>query len=113
TLYRQAIALDPLRANFHLALADQLYRLGRQQEAKAALERAQALNSQLSSLHLVRSQIDLTEGRQQEAITEIEKETGDWQKLSGEALAYSAAHRREDSDQALNQLIANYHKECA
>ena len=33
-LYRQAIALDPLNSDFHATLADQLYGLGRYEEAK-------------------------------------------------------------------------------
>ena len=40
------------------------------------------------------------------------RETGDWEKLSGEALAYYAAGRREESDKALNDLIA-YHQDDA
>jgi tetratricopeptide (TPR) repeat protein len=44
-LYRQAIVLDPLTSDFHSILADQLYSLGRYEEAKAELARAQELNS--------------------------------------------------------------------
>src|SRR5262249_2765233 len=113
TLYKQAIALDPLRANFHLALGDQLYSLGRYEEAKAALEKAQELNPQLSSLHLTRGQILLAEGHTQEGVAEVEKESGDWEKLTGEALAYSAAGRREESDNALKKLIATHQNDSA
>jgi len=60
-LRREAIALDPLRANFHLALGYELLLLGRFDEAKAALQRAQELNPQLSSLHLTRGTILLLE----------------------------------------------------
>jgi TolB-like protein/DNA-binding winged helix-turn-helix (wHTH) protein/Tfp pilus assembly protein PilF len=112
-LYRQAIVLDPLTSDFHSILADQLYGLGRYEEAKAELARAQELNSQHSSLHLIRSQILLMEGHPQEAVTEIEKETSDWQKLSGQALAYFGAGRRHDSDNALGKLIATHHNDCA
>jgi TolB-like protein/DNA-binding winged helix-turn-helix (wHTH) protein/Flp pilus assembly protein TadD len=112
-LYRNAIALDPLRANFHLALAYELYFLGRYEEAQAALQKAQELNPQLSSLHLTRGQILLAEGRQQEAMAEVEKETGDWEKLSGESLAYYALGRREESDKALKRLIVTHQNDCA
>jgi len=53
------------------------------------------------------------EGHPQEAVAEIEKETSDWQKLSGEALAYFAAGRRQESDNALKTLIATHQNDCA
>jgi TolB-like protein/DNA-binding winged helix-turn-helix (wHTH) protein/Tfp pilus assembly protein PilF len=112
-LYRQAIALDPLKANFHLALGYELYVGGRYAETQAVLRRAQDLNPQLSSLHLTRGQILSSEGHQQEALAEMESETGDWEKLSGETLAYYALGRREESDNALRKLIATHQNDCA
>ena len=112
-LYKQAIALDPLKANFHLALAYELYIGGRYEKARDALQRAQDLNPQLSSLHLTRGQILLSEGHLQEARAEMENETGEWEKLTGEPLAYYALGRREESDGALKQLIATYQNDCA
>jgi TolB-like protein/DNA-binding winged helix-turn-helix (wHTH) protein/Tfp pilus assembly protein PilF len=112
-LYKQAIALDPLKANFHLALGYELYIGSRYAEARDALQRAQDLNPQLSSLHLARGQILLSEGHLQEAWAEMENETGEWEKLTGEPLAYYALGRREESEGALKQLIATYRNECA
>lgn len=112
-LYRQAIALDPLNSDFHAVVADQLYGLGRYEEAKAELTKAEELNSQHSSLHLIRSEILLMEGHPPEAVAEIEKETSDWQKLTGQALAYSGAGRHQDSDMALKNLIAKHQTDCA
>src|SRR5258705_8537255 len=112
-LRREAIALDPLRANFHLALGYELLLLGRFDEAKAALQRAQELNPQLSSLHLTRGTILLLEGHQLESLAEMEKEAGEWEKLSGESMAYYALQRREDSDHPLNKLIATHQNDYA
>ena len=112
-LYKHAIALDPLKANFYLALGYELYIGGRYEEARDALQRAQDLNPQLSSLHLTRGQILLSEGHLQEARAEMENETGEWEKLTGEPLAYYALGRREESDGALKQLIATYQNDCA
>jgi TolB-like protein/DNA-binding winged helix-turn-helix (wHTH) protein/Flp pilus assembly protein TadD len=112
-LYKQAIALDPLRANFHLALGYVLFLQGRYDEAHAALQRAQELNPQLSSLHLTQGKILFSEGHPQEALVEMEKETGDWEKMSGESLAYYAVGRRADSEAALQRLIATHQNDCA
>lgn len=112
-LRRAAVALDPLRANFCLALGYELFLLGRFDDAMAALQRAQELNPQLSSLHLTRGTILLLEGHHLESLAEMEKETGEWEKLSGESIAYYALQRREDSDHALNELIATHQNDCA
>jgi TolB-like protein/DNA-binding winged helix-turn-helix (wHTH) protein/Flp pilus assembly protein TadD len=112
-LYKQAIALDPLRANFHLALGHMLYLDGRYDDALAPLQTAEELNPQLSSLHLTRSINFLAQGRHAEALAEIERETGEWQKFSGEALAYDALGRRAESDAALKKLIATHQNDCA
>jgi TolB-like protein/DNA-binding winged helix-turn-helix (wHTH) protein/Flp pilus assembly protein TadD len=112
-LYKQAIALDPLKANFHLALGYELYIGGRYEEARDALQRAQDLNPQLSSLHLIRGLILLAEGHLQEARAEMENETGEWEKWTGEPLAYYTLGRLEESDGALKKLIATYQNDCA
>jgi TolB-like protein/DNA-binding winged helix-turn-helix (wHTH) protein/Flp pilus assembly protein TadD len=112
-LYEQAIGLDPLKANFYLALGYELYVGARYGETQAVLQRAQDLNPQLSSLHLTRGQILLSEGRQQEALAEMANDSGEWQKLSGESLAYYALGRREESDGALQRLIATRQNDCA
>jgi TolB-like protein/Tfp pilus assembly protein PilF len=112
-LYKQAIALDPLRANFHLALGYELYVAGRYEEASAALQKAQELNPQLSSLHLTFGQILLSEGQWPKALEEMETETGEWEKLTGEVLAYHALGRREESDKALKKLIATHQNDSA
>src|SRR5258706_2810565 len=112
-LYKQAIALDPLRANFHLGLGYELYVIGRYGEARAALREAAELNPQLSSLHLTRAEILLAEGRPQEALAEMAEETGEWEKLTGEALAYHGTGRREESENALKKLIATHQSDAA
>jgi tetratricopeptide (TPR) repeat protein len=112
-LYEQATGLEPLKANFYLALGYELYVGARYKETQAVLQRAQDLNPQLSSLHLTRGQILLSEGRPQEALAEMENDTGEWQKLSGESLAYYALGRREESDGALQELIATHQTDCA
>ncbi len=50
----------------------------------------------------------LATGHPQEALTEMQKEPGDWQRLTAEALAYYVLKRRQDSAAALSKLIATH-----
>jgi TolB-like protein/DNA-binding winged helix-turn-helix (wHTH) protein/Tfp pilus assembly protein PilF len=112
-LYKQAIALDPLRANFHLALGYELFFVGRYEEALAELQRAEELNPQISSLHLTRGKVLMSQGHAQEALAEMEKETGEWERFSGETMAHHLLGQRNESDAALKNLIATHQNDCA
>jgi Flp pilus assembly protein TadD len=43
----------------------------------------------------------------------MEKETGEWERLSGEVLAYHTLGRREESDKALKKLITTHQNDAA
>jgi TolB-like protein/DNA-binding winged helix-turn-helix (wHTH) protein/Flp pilus assembly protein TadD len=105
-LHKLAVALDPLRANFQLALGYELYNQGRYEEALAALQKAEETNPRLTALYMTRGKIFFSQGRKEEALAEMEKEKGDGERWTGEALAYYALGRVEDSDKALKKLIA-------
>ncbi|MCU1247619.1 MAG: Tetratricopeptide 2 repeat protein [Edaphobacter sp.] len=108
-LYEQAVALDPLRTNSHLGRGYLLYVAGRYDEAQTALQKAQDLNPQAPLVHLTLGKILLAEGRSQQAFVEIEKEPSGSGKLTGQALAYHALGREQDSNAALAELIAKHH----
>ena len=112
-LYKLAVALDPLRANFQLALGYELFYQGRYDEALAALQKAEEMNPHLSGLYVTRGKVLFSEGRNEEALAEMEKEKGEGERLSGEALAYYALGRTQESDKALNQLIAAHQNDSA
>jgi tetratricopeptide (TPR) repeat protein len=112
-LYKLAVGLDPLRANFQLTLGYELFDQGRYEEALAALQKAEELNPQLSSLYMTRGKIFFSEGRKEEALAEMEKEKRDGERWTGEALAYYALGRTEDSNRALKQLIATHQNDSA
>ena len=112
-LYKLAVGLDPLRANFQLTLGYELFDQGRYEEALAALQKAEELNPQLSSLYMTRGKIFFSEGRKEEALAEMEKEKRDGERWTGEALAYYALGRTEESDKALKQLIATHQNDSA
>jgi TolB-like protein/DNA-binding winged helix-turn-helix (wHTH) protein/Flp pilus assembly protein TadD len=108
-LYQQAVALDPLRVDSYSGLGYLLYAAGRFDEAQAALQKAQDLNPQATYVHLTLDKILIAEGKPQQALVEIEKEPIEWGKFTGQALAYHALGREQDSTDALAALIAKYH----
>jgi tetratricopeptide (TPR) repeat protein len=108
-LYKQAIALDPLRTNSYSGMGYLLYVAGRYDEAQAVLPKALDLNPQVPLVHLNLGKILLEEGRPQQALAEMEKEPSGWGKLTGLALAYHALGREQDSNAALAELIAKHH----
>jgi TolB-like protein/DNA-binding winged helix-turn-helix (wHTH) protein/Tfp pilus assembly protein PilF len=112
-LYKLAVAQDPLRANFQLGLGFELYYQGRYDEALAALQKAEESNPQVSGLHVTRGKIFFSEGRKEEALAEMEKERDDGDRWTGEALAYYALGRTEESDKALKRLIATHQNDSA
>jgi TolB-like protein/DNA-binding winged helix-turn-helix (wHTH) protein/Tfp pilus assembly protein PilF len=112
-LYKLAVALDPLRANFQLALGYELFYQGRYGEALAALQKAEEMNPHLSGLYVTRGKVLFSEGRNEEALAEMEKEKGEGERLSGEALAYYAQGLTEDSDKALKRFIATHQNDSA
>lgn len=112
-LYKQVIALDPLRARSYSSLGSQLYSVGRYDEALAMLQRALELNPQKEHDRFARGQILLAQGRPQQALAEIEQEPGEGWKLLGEALAYHSLGRPHDSDTALQKLIDAHQQDWA
>jgi tetratricopeptide (TPR) repeat protein len=59
-------------------------------------------------VHFIRGQILLAQGRAQEALIEMQRETNKWMKLPGEAFAYHSLGRHQASDAALKDLIARH-----
>jgi len=112
-LYKEVIVLDPLRARSYSSLGGQLYYAGRYDEANAMLQKALELNPKKESDHFIRGQVLLAQGRPQQALTEIEQETSGILKLTGKALVYHSLGRPQDSDAALQQLIATSQQDSA
>ena len=108
TLYKQSAALDPLRGNSLLALGYLLYMAGRFDQAKVSLRKALDLNPQADFAHADLGRILIAEGKPPQALDEIEKEPNDWEKLTDLALVYHALGREQDSNGALDTLIAKH-----
>lgn len=112
-LYKRAVALDPLRANRQLYLGDLLYSAGRYQEAKAAIAKGLELNPQGAIFHCSLAKILIAEGHPDQALDEIKQEPAELWKAMGEALAFHALGRHEESNVALAKLIATHMNDAA
>jgi TolB-like protein/Flp pilus assembly protein TadD len=108
SLYRQAIASDPLRASSYDSLSFLLYCAGRYDEAESLLQKALALDPLATAVHSTHAEILLAKRQPQQALAEAEQEPSDWAKLSREALAYHDLGRHQDSDKALAMLIETH-----
>jgi TolB-like protein/DNA-binding winged helix-turn-helix (wHTH) protein/Flp pilus assembly protein TadD len=112
-LAKQAVALDPLRTSCHSGLGYLLYVSGRYDEAWAALQKALDLNPRATYVHVGLGEILIEEGKPQQALAEIQKESIEWGKLTGLALAFHALNREQDSNTALAGLMSKYGTEGA
>jgi tetratricopeptide (TPR) repeat protein len=112
-LRKRSVALDPLCSFCYVFLGSDLSETGQYDEANTALQKALELNPQQGFVHFVRGQILLAQGRPQEALVEMQQETNDWLKLTGEALAYHSLGRQPASEAALKELIARHGSDAA
>jgi len=112
-LNEQAIALDPLRTDFHLGQGYTLYLAGRYDEAQVELKKALDLHAQAAFAHVSLGEIFIAKRKPEQALAEIEKEPSEWARLTGQALVYHALGRDQDSNTALADLIGKYNADSA
>jgi len=112
-LEKKSIALDPEHLRGYRTLGATLYDAGRYAEAQAALQKAVELSPQSPLTHYYRGVVLLAQDRPDQALPEMQQEGFEPWRLPGEALAYYAAGRRRESDDALNALITKYQKGAA
>jgi len=105
--------LNPLCASCYMFLGNDLFNAGQFDEANRVLQQALELDPQQGFVHFVRGQMLLAQGRPQGALVEMQAETNDWLKLTGEALVYHSLGRQHASDTALKELIASHGNESA
>jgi predicted Zn-dependent protease len=79
-----------------------------EQRAEVEMQKALDLNPQGAIIHLTLDKILIAEGKPQQALTQIEKEPTEWAKLTGQALAYHALGREQDSNACLAGRITKY-----
>ena len=112
-LRRKELSLDPLLPAEYATLSQSLLALGQYDEAHAALTKSLDLNPRLSMVHELRGEVHLAQGRPRDALAEVLKEPQDLYRDLGEALAYHALGRRQESDAALARMISQYSNDGA
>jgi TolB-like protein/cytochrome c-type biogenesis protein CcmH/NrfG len=109
-LYRRAKMIDPIFGSN--SLGRNLYYAGRQEEAKAALEKALELVPETVVAHTLLGLVYLAQSHPKEALAEMEKEKDPALRLFGLALAYHSLGRKNESDADLAELIREFKAEA-
>ena len=104
-LMQQAIATDPLQANWYSDLANDLSRLNRLDEAERAVRRAIELQPGAATSYSTLTVIEIQRGNAQAALDAARQETNPLYHNSALALAWQFAGDRKEADAALRTLI--------
>ena len=99
----KAVDLDPIAPGAHINLSGALWSARRFEEAEAAARRAIALAPQRPSGHFTLGAALFMQQRYDEALAEFEKESVEWQRMTGRALVFG---RTGQPDLARKELAA-------
>jgi TolB-like protein len=113
SLSEAALSTDPLHAGAHQIRGWAYVYLGRLAEAERAMRRVLEISPTYGTAHHGLGVILLLEGRPQDALSEMQKETPVGGRSAGLALVYHALHRDHDSDVELARLEAEHATDMA
>ncbi len=105
TLTHRAVALDPLRGNFHGNLAGDLVALRRYDEAEAAARKAIELQPKAPVNYQRLAEINILRGKPGAAVESANQVPDSIWRTDALALAYFANDQRAEADAALKKLI--------
>lgn len=112
-LARQALALDPLNVDAHIACGWQLVLEGRLIDAETSFRNALELSPQYTRIHANLGRVLLFQGRLDEAVLEVQQEPSETFRLHGVALVQHARGRAVESDAALDELTTKFAEDSA
>lgn len=105
---KDAVAQDPLNADCYRTLSMALGTLDRFEECESVLRRALELAPASPALHAQLAQTLERQGRREEALSELDRETAAWAKLRTQAIIQFRAGNKSESDRMLAQFIELY-----
>jgi serine/threonine protein kinase/TolB-like protein/Tfp pilus assembly protein PilF len=109
----RAVGLDPLHSFAWANLGLFLTVNGDYPAARGALDRALAINPDDFASHLALAQLDMLEGRLDDARMEYQQHGGEALRRMGDAMIEHALGHERESQLALNELIAKHAKDMA
>jgi serine/threonine protein kinase/TolB-like protein/Tfp pilus assembly protein PilF len=109
----RAVGLDPLNSFAWANLGLFLTVNGDYPAARGALDRALAIDPNDFASHLALAQLDLLEGRLEDARKEYQQHGGEALRRMGDAMIEHALGHERESQQALKELIAKHAKDMA
>ena len=104
---RRQIARDPLSVDAYRGLGTALWFKGRSADAEAVFRQVIAFRPDAESMHYRLGQVLLSEGRAQEALTEVSAEHSARWRAIGQVMVLDALGRRPEADKLLAALLAN------
>jgi adenylate cyclase len=104
-LVNASLERDPLDPGLYFVLNWIQVRRGRLAEAEAAVRRTLEISPTYNYAHYYLGIVLLTRGQPEAALAEFLRETVDWVRVGGSAMAYFALGRKAESDAALAQLL--------
>jgi len=97
-------AVDAISWGSYWAMGDVQWRMGDVADAEASYRKAAELNPTSGAMHAWLGITLLRQGRPEEALTEMQRETDEGWKLYGLALTLDALERRAEADRAMTAL---------
>ncbi len=110
-IMKKCIELDPLKPISHLNLGNILSHAGRPEEATAYFKKALELNPQFQRAHLYLGRNYLLSGKIEMALKEMHEENLEVFRTFGMALAYYAANKTKEADDALKIFADKFQNE--
>ena len=107
-LCRRATELDPLLIAAYNNLGVQAYYAGGWDEARAAFRKVLAMDPQYPDVHTHLGCMHLLRSEPEAALAEFQKESEDWRRLYGRAMAFHGAGKRKEADAAQGEFVRKY-----
>ena len=106
-LSKLAVELDPLNPETHRYYGNILFWTGQLDKAGDVIKRALEMSPDMAAAHLNLGWVLIFQGKLDEALTEIKMEKLDGYRNCGLAMVYHAMGRKQESDSAFEDLLAN------